>query len=85
VPTWAPVLAPEQDRSEYWRSSRERDMCGTAAQNAPPSAMQRVGRLRDWRCSYRGERLLYTATYVPDNRMTEPPTPGASDAVPQPR
>lgn len=85
VPTWAPVLASEQERSEYWRSSRSEGNCGTAEANAPPSAHMKVGSLRDWRCSYRGERLLYTVTYVPENRETEPPAASASDAVPQAR
>jgi len=85
VPTWAPVLAPEQERSEYWRSSRSRGRCGTAEENAPPSAHMKVGSLRDWRCSYRRERLLYTVTYVPENRKTRPPASSAGSAVPQPR
>lgn len=85
VPTWAPVLASEQKRSEFWRSSRSRDNCGTAEENAPPSAHTKVGSLRDWRCSYRGERLLYTVTYVPANRRTEPAEAGTSGAVPRPR
>jgi len=85
VPTWAPVLSSEQERAEYWRSSRSRGNCGTAEENAPPSAHMRVGSLRDWRCSYRGERLLYTVTYVPENRETKPPAAGTSGAVPQPR
>jgi len=85
VPTWAPVLASEQERAEYWRSSRSKGNCGTAQENAPPSAHMRVGSLRDWRCSYRGERLLYTAIYVPENRETKPPAATASDATPQAR
>lgn len=85
VPTWAPVLASGQQRSEYWRSSRGKDRCGTAEENAPPSAHMRVGSLRDWRCSYRGERLLYTATYVPENRETKPVAEGTASALPQPR
>lgn len=70
VPTWAPVLAPEQERADYWRSSRLRNRCGTAQESAPRSAQQRVGRLRTWGCNYRSERLLYTVTYIPDNRPT---------------
>jgi hypothetical protein len=85
VPTWAPVLASEQKRSEFWRSSRSEDNCGTAKENAPPSAHMKVGSLRDWRCNYRGERLLYTVTYVPANRKTEPAEAGTSGAVPRPR
>lgn len=85
VPTWAPVLASEQKRNEFWRSSRSKGNCGTADENAPPSAHMKVGSLRNWRCSYRGERLLYTVMYVPENRKTKPPAATASDASPRPR
>ena len=72
VPTWAPVLAGDQDRTTLWRSSRRKGRCGTAGpppRLAPP-APQGVGQLARWSCNYTGARLLYTATYVPDN----PPT-----------
>lgn len=75
VPTWAPVLASDQERVEFWRSSRSKGNCGTAEANAPPSAHTKVGSLRNWRCNYRQERLLYAATYVPDNKTTKPVSP----------
>jgi len=82
VPTWAPVLAPVTDDA-LWRSSRPKGGCTTTATKlAPDSAQEKVGRLATWGCNYKNERLLYTATFVPDNRETEPaadpPAAGAS-------
>jgi hypothetical protein len=74
IPTWAPVLATQQPRSEFWRSSRPKGKCGTSEKNAPNSVKERKD-LSTWGCSYRGERLLYTASYVPENRTTKPLAP----------
>lgn len=79
IPTWAPVLATQQPRSEFWRSSRTKGRCGTAEENAPNSVQERKD-LSTWGCSYRGERLLYTATYVPENRTTKPLSPDQAQA-----
>jgi hypothetical protein len=74
VPTWAPILAPvAESENALWRSSRPKGGCTTTATKlAPDSAMEKVGRLSTWGCNYRNERLLYTATYVPDNPTTKP-------------
>jgi hypothetical protein len=74
VPTWAPVLAPvPAEDGAVWRSSRPKGKCTTTATRlAPDSAMERVGRLTTWGCNYKNERLLYTATLVPENRKTKP-------------
>jgi hypothetical protein len=84
VTTWAPVLAPvPADDDAVWRSSRPKGGClTTPTKLAPPSAKQRVGRLSTWGCNYKNERLLYTATLVPDNRTTKPAAdpPAASSA-----
>jgi len=74
IPTWAPVLATRQERTDFWRSSRAKGSCGTAEKNAPDSVKKRKD-LSTWGCNYRGERLLYTATYVPENRATKPVAP----------
>lgn len=74
VPTWLPALASGQDDSTLWRSSRRKRRCGTAgppAKLAPP-ASQGLGRLAEWSCNYTTARLLYTATYVPENSETDP-------------
>jgi hypothetical protein len=66
------VLASDQTGA-LWRSSRPKGGCTTTATSlAPDSAMERVGRLATWGCNYRNERLLYTATLIPENRKTKP-------------
>lgn len=77
VPTWLPALASGQADDTLWRSSRQKGKCGTAgppAKLAPP-ALQGVGRIATWACNYSTARLLYSATYVPDNEETEPAPP----------
>jgi hypothetical protein len=83
VPTWAPILAPVTDDA-LWRSSRPKGGCTTTATKlAPDSAQEKVGRLATWGCNYKNERLLYTATFVPDNRETKPAAdpPAASSST----
>lgn len=79
IPTWAPVLGTRQPGTDFWRSSRPKGDCGTGEENAPNSVQERKD-LTTWGCNYRGERLLYTATYVPENRTTKPLAPGAEAA-----
>ncbi len=69
VPTWAPILAGGQDKATEWRSSRRRGRCGTSDRLAPP-APQGLRSLARWGCNYSEARLLYTATYVPNNPAT---------------
>jgi len=74
VPTWLPALASGREDSTLWRSSRRKGRCGSAgppARLAPP-APQGLGQLAKWACNYSTARLLYTATYVPENAETEP-------------
>ncbi len=71
VPTWLPALASDQADSTLWRSSRRKGRCGTSgppARLAPP-APQGIGQLATWSCNYTTARLLYTATYIPENRQ----------------
>jgi hypothetical protein len=69
VPTWAPLLATNLARTNWWRSSRPKGSC------EPPRSLRQFA-LEDLRevakfgCTYHGARLLYTATYVPSNRVT---------------
>lgn len=75
VPTWLPALASDQDESTLWRSSRRKRRCGTSgppARLAPP-APQGIGQLATWSCNYTTARLLYTATYIPENREKRQP------------
>jgi hypothetical protein len=69
VDTWAPMFANNLPRANWWRSSRERRNC-----DPPRSLMQfaieEPGEVGVFGCTYHGARLLYTATYIPDNRPT---------------
>jgi len=71
VPTWAPLLATNLARNNWWRSSRPKGSC------EPPKSLGRFA-LEDIRdvnqfgCTYHGARLLYTVTYVPSNHVTNP-------------
>jgi hypothetical protein len=62
TPTWAPALASGLDDGNAWRTSRAQTAC--ADQPPPQAAQQRLGSLRDYRCLYRKERMLYRATMV---------------------
>ncbi len=62
LPTWAPVLATDLRARERWRSSRHPDHCEDVTR---PSAREKVGRLRDYRCAHTTARLLFTALVVP--------------------
>ena len=69
VPTWAPIFGNNLTNSDWWRSSRTKGDC------EPPRSLEQFAAqvLRDvsvFGCTYHGARLLYTATYVPDPRVT---------------
>jgi hypothetical protein len=69
VPNWAPLLATNLGRGNWWRSSRPRGSC------EPPESLRQFAMedLRDvnkFGCTYHGARLLYSVTYVPSNRVT---------------
>lgn len=67
VPTWIPSFAVGLPESDVWRSSRDPDRCDDVRQHAEQT---RRGSLRTYGCIYRTARLLYSATFVPDNRRT---------------
>jgi hypothetical protein len=70
VPTWAPMFAHNlTGGSDWWRSSRAKESC------EPPKsytqfAMSVMHDINVFGCTYHRERLLYTATYVPDPHVT---------------
>jgi hypothetical protein len=69
VPTWAPIFSNNLGRGDWWRSSRAKNSCD------PPRSLRQfaLGELRSvnvFGCTYSGARLLYTATYVPDPKVT---------------
>jgi hypothetical protein len=71
VPTWAPLLATNLARNNWWRSSRPKGSC------EPPKslgrfAMEDLREVNQFGCTYHSARLLYTVTYVPSNRVSNP-------------
>jgi hypothetical protein len=76
VPTWLPALSTDPSGRNWWRSSRPRGRCGGQDETAPPSAQEDPRELVRYGCTYSDARLLYTVTYIPENRPTardEPP------------
>jgi hypothetical protein len=78
VPTWAPMFAHKLTSSDWWRSSRAKDSC------QPPKsytqfAMEQLHEVAIFGCTYHSERLLYTATYVPDPQPTVKTTQGKAN------
>jgi hypothetical protein len=69
VDTWAPIFSNGLPRSNWWRSSRARGSCDPP-RSLRQYAMLTLRRVNVFGCTYHGARLLYTATYVPDNRAT---------------
>ena len=71
VPTWAPTFAINLGRTDMWRGSRlkRNNGCANVTRQAAQQRVGRRGRKR-YECDNFGGRLLYTATYIPDNRRT---------------
>jgi hypothetical protein len=66
VDTWAPMFAVGLTQANWWRSSRAKNRCRSLNQ----FAMEELGQTSVFGCTYHGTRLIYTVTYVPDNRPT---------------
>ena len=71
VPTWAPLLATNLARTNWWRSSRTKGSC-EPPRSLRQFAMEDLREVNQFGCTYHGARLLYTVTYVPSNRVTNP-------------
>ncbi len=63
IPTWAPAFSVGLGDDEAWRSSRRRGTCGQLTRQ---TALQRIGQLRTFGCTYRTARLRYSVTFVPN-------------------
>jgi hypothetical protein len=72
VPTWAPAFAVNLTNDEAWRSSRDPQHCDDVQQKA---AQVTRGQLASYGCLYRTARLMYTVTFIPAPRVTNPTTP----------
>jgi hypothetical protein len=68
VPTWAPMFVTEVARSNWWRVSRPKGRCSDLGQQYAISELRSID---VFGCTWKGERLLYTATYVPDPKPTD--------------
>jgi hypothetical protein len=69
VDTWAPMFANNLARGEWWRSSRAKRSCDPP-RSLNQFAMEELRQTSVFGCTYHGARLLYTVTYIPDNRPT---------------
>jgi hypothetical protein len=69
VDTWAPMFANKLSRGEWWRSSRAKRSCDPP-RSLNQFAMEELRQTSVFGCTYHGARLLYTVTYIPDNRPT---------------
>jgi hypothetical protein len=72
VPTWAPIFANNLGRSDWWRSSRAKNSCDPP-RSLRQFALESLREVNVFGCTYSGARLLYTATYVPENKETSTP------------
>jgi hypothetical protein len=70
VPTWAPAFAVNLPDNEQWRSSRNPKHCDDVQQKAAQTVR---GQLASYGCVYHTARLMYTVTFIPDPRVTNPP------------
>jgi hypothetical protein len=69
VPTWAPIFANNLPRANWWRSSRAKGSCDPP-RSLREFAIEDLSDVNVFGCTYHGARLLYTVTYIPDNRET---------------
>lgn len=69
VPTWAPMLAINLTKSDWWRSSRAKNNC-EPPRSLRQFAMEDLRQVSVFGCTYSAARLLYSVTYIPDNRPT---------------
>jgi hypothetical protein len=69
VPTWAPAFAVGLANDEVWRSSRDTTKCDDVQQKAAQTAR---GQQASYGCLYRTARLMYTVTFIPEPRITNP-------------
>jgi len=68
VPTWLPAFAHSLPSDNAWRTSHTGSEC--AATTPPSAAQEKVGSTKVYGCFYRGARVLYSVTFVPDAQVT---------------
>lgn len=60
VPTWAPILAVNLDKTNGWRASR----AGRCGDLLTQTAQQVIGNESQYKCLYQTAKLTYTATMI---------------------
>jgi hypothetical protein len=70
TPTWAPAFVGGISSANWWRSSRHKGRC-SARYVTLQTAQQHLRSIRRYGCTYRGARVMYTATYVPDPKPVQ--------------
>jgi hypothetical protein len=63
TPTWIPALAVNLPTDTSWRASRSKGTCDETSKQTAQSGMNS---LAQYYCLYRGARLTYSATFIPD-------------------
>jgi hypothetical protein len=63
TPTWVPALAVNLPTDTSWRASRAK---GTCDETSKQTAQTGTNTLAQYYCLYRGARLTYSATFIPD-------------------
>jgi hypothetical protein len=63
TPTWVPALAVNLPTDTSWRASRAK---GTCDETSKQTAQTGANSLAQYYCLYRGARLTYSATFLPD-------------------
>jgi hypothetical protein len=63
TPTWIPALAVNLPTDTSWRASRAKGTCDETSKQTAQSGMNS---LAQYYCLYRGARLTYSATFIPD-------------------
>jgi hypothetical protein len=63
TPTWIPALAVNLPTETSWRASRAK---GTCDETSTQTAQTGANSLSQFYCLYRGARLTYSATFIPD-------------------
>ena len=70
IPSWAPVFAVGLGADNAWRAPRNPNDCEDLE---TPATHQTLKSVRRYQCFYRTARPLYSATFIPDPRQTNPP------------
>jgi hypothetical protein len=68
VPTWAPAFAQDLPGNNVWRASREAGTCTNSTDIRQGEPQMKKGTRATYGCKYTTARLLYTATFVQENR-----------------